>query len=1806
MENRKKRLLALLLAFVLAFGMVTPGFAADGGGAWDGAGLPVTTTSPAALTITPSYYTIAPALITTALDFTNPATPSSGDGYIWNAATNTLTLNGITLNVAVGPAIILPAGAEVVLAGNNTITNTATAFVSGKGIRVPDGNLSISGNGVLEISTNSVCVYVVNGSLTINGGNLDVVSSSNLGILATTMVINPGAEVNIEASTQGINVPGNVTINGGTLTIEADWGIATSGGNSVTVNGGTVTINAITIGINANGVGANITINSGVVTIDAGQHGLNAPNGTTTITGGTVEIDAGGNGLNPPGNATITDGNVIINGVPQRIVTFNLSGGTFAGNTNNVIRHVPNGTPVAVPSPITPPAGYTTPVTWQSSVGGMTLSNITGNVTFTAQWTPTATIVTETNIILPPPVTGVEPVRTLTPTHGQWTAVVEWRTRADNITFSGNAFEANTAYDAWITLTALQGYTFEGFGNFGGVFSVNGSTNTAGNPATRLVVYASFLATAQATLANAIVTISGTYTFTNQPQVPTPANVTVTLNGTNLVHGTDFTFTASNNVNANQVDGPAVVTVQGIGNFTGTATGNFDIAQRPLAGNNIALMNPPWVYTGSQITPDLFDMEIWLENPPPNLVVVWPASVTVSYGENINAGTNAGSITLTAIPTSNFTGSASRTFNIAQATVAGVARTADAEIGESTNITLSGLLPTLTAPMQFGTISYSIGAITGNIANINVTESGGVLTVSVPAVATDGQAAVIPITVTSQNFTTFTFDLTVTASYTATAVIGVSIDQSNFTLQATQANQLTATVAPNNATNTSITWGSSDSAIVTVNATGLVTAVAPGTAIITVTTVDGGFTDTVQVTVVSVPDAPTGVTAIAGNEQATVSFTPPTNDGNSPITSFTVTSNPGGFTATGTTSPITITGLTNGTVYTFTITATNAIGTSVASAPSASVTPMADTRPLTVNLNGGTGGATFAADIPQTAWTIAPTTPIPTLTGHTFGGWALTDGGAPIVVVPAGTTAVTLHALWTPNTYTITYNLNGGTLPIGAWNSYTFGTGLTLPIPTRANHNFGGWFDNAGLTGTVIAAISTTDTGNREFWAAWNPIAVTGVTLNPTNATILTGQTQTLTAIVAPADALNQAVTWQSSDTTVATVTNGIVTAVSAGTAIITVTTADGNLTATATITATDAAVAVTGVSLNTTATTLIVGDTETLIATITPATATNQNVTWQSSNPAVATVLGGVVTAVSAGTATTTVTTADGSFTATATITVNPITYTVTFVLNNGTRTGGGDLVQTIVSGGNAILPTVTHAGYDFVNWTPVGAYNNITSDRTITAQWTAATCAHPTTSTTTTPATCTTAGATVVTCDDCGTVISTTLIPALGHTWGAWITTTHPTATTTGIQTRTCATCNITETRSVPATGNQDGDHQGGDRDSSPTSAWLSPNRANFDLANPQDIAVTINRGDFTFRNNVRFGNVQLERDRDFTVNGNRITISADFLSTLEVGQRRLTFEMSGGTTPQLTITVVDTTPAPQPTPAPDQDTAPPATSTTVEIHIREEELIALMEQQQGVVIEEDGITIIIPDELLRSLIDMDNLQDVTLRLNVEQGDMEAGTLLAVDLSIIVGDTIVEQTAVPFTVAVSMEGINLDGINTYRLVAVDENGEILGGRYNRQTGLFIFEAQGSGTFAITYVETLNRLTLQLDSPVIFDLAENAPTQHMDVLPIIQNGRTLIPVRFVAEALGTEVNWTQSTEGRPLTVFLTLDGQTLSFAIGEATPELATLGMDVPAQLADGRTMVPLRFISEFFGAVVTWDAETRSIEIISNQATR
>jgi hypothetical protein len=199
-------------------------------------------------------------------------------------------------------------------------------------------------------------------------------------------------------------------------------------------------------------------------------------------------------------------------------------------------------------------------------------------------------------------------------------------------------------------------------------------------------------------------------------------------------------------------------------------------------------------------------------------------------------------------------------------------------------------------------------------------------------------------------------------------------------------------------------------------------------------------------------------------------------------------------------------------------------------------------------------------------------------------------------------------------------------------------------------------------------------------------------------------------------------------------------------------------------------------------------------------------------------------------------------------------------------------------------------------------------------------------------------------------------------------------------------------------------------------------------------------------------------------------------------------------------------------------------------------------------------------------------------------------------VELIVTVDGTPIATIAQPVRISVPL--YDIDDVNHHRIVALLEDGTLVGGSYDPETGMFTFETAIVGDFVIAYVEELNRLIVQIGSPLITDLAGNAPLQVMDVLPVIENGRTLLPVRFMAYAMGAEIAWDNDTRQTTLT----RDGVPLTFGVdGQLTPELTALGMDVPAQIIDGRTMVPLRFIGEYFGAIVNWDGATNTIEIIS-----
>jgi len=210
------------------------------------------------------------------------------------------------------------------------------------------------------------------------------------------------------------------------------------------------------------------------------------------------------------------------------------------------------------------------------------------------------------------------------------------------------------------------------------------------------------------------------------------------------------------------------------------------------------------------------------------------------------------------------------------------------------------------------------------------------------------------------------------------------------------------------------------------------------------------------------------------------------------------------------------------------------------------------------------------------------------------------------------------------------------------------------------------------------------------------PLSVTSVSLNVSTFSLTRGNTRQLVATVLPSGAANKAVSWSTSNGSVATVnSSGLVTGVATGTATITVTTVDGSRTATATVTVT---VGVTSVSLNVGTASLSIAQTVQLVATVLPGNASNKVVTWSTSNSGVATVnSSGLVTAVAGGVAVITVRTSDGSYTATTTVTVSvTVGVTVRSITLNKTiinipRNATFQLVPTVLPA-NATNKAVTY----------------------------------------------------------------------------------------------------------------------------------------------------------------------------------------------------------------------------------------------------------------------------------------------------------------------------------------------------------------------------------------------------------------------------------------------------------------------------------------------------------------------------------
>jgi len=134
------------------------------------------------------------------------------------------------------------------------------------------------------------------------------------------------------------------------------------------------------------------------------------------------------------------------------------------------------------------------------------------------------------------------------------------------------------------------------------------------------------------------------------------------------------------------------------------------------------------------------------------------------------------------------------------------------------------------------------------------------------------------------------------------------------------------------------------------------------------------------------------------------------------------------------------------------------------------------------------------------------------------------------------------------------------------------------------------------------------------------------------------------------------------------------------------------------------------------------------------------------------------------------------------------------------------------------------------------------------------------------------------------------------------------------------------------------------------------------------------------------------------------------------------------------------------------------------------------------------------------------------------------------------------------------------------------------------------------SQPYVITGFEIENKKTISLviDSKTAF--IDGKPVL-LDVPATILNGRTLVPIRFVSEALGARVTWDQDTQE----VTVTLDGKTIILTVDSETAWVngSRKKLDTNPLIRDGRTLVPIRFLAENFGGDVAWDSETSTVTI-------
>ncbi len=539
-------------------------------------------------------------------------------------------------------------------------------------------------------------------------------------------------------------------------------------------------------------------------------------------------------------------------------------------------------------------------------------------------------------------------------------------------------------------------------------------------------------------------------------------------------------------------------------------------------------------------------------------------------------------------------------------------------------------------------------------------------------------------------------------------VTGVSFPLSSYRVAADKSISLKPNVLPANASNKSLKWKSSNKEIATVSSKGTVKGIKTGTCQITCTTADGGFTATCTVEiykeVTAVKLTKTKVSLATGKQIVLVAKFTPADATNKTLTWKTSNSSVASVSASGK-----VRGVSAGTAV---ITCKTADGGYTAKCtvsvfrPSTGVT----LNYASVRLDAGKEKTLKATVTPQNATykTVKWNSSDPTVVSVDKNGklTALKSGTSRISAVSkdgysSGYCSVTV--VQPPKKVTVkasTTKLDLGCATqlkatVSPSDSYSKDVVWTSSDTEKATVSASG-VDTAKNAGKVTITCTTVAGAKKAETEILCKIPPEAIKLNKTSATLLLNKSTTLKASFTPADTTIKTVKWSSSNPSVVKVSSGgKVTAVAIGSATITAKSSDGGLKATCFITVPRRA---TGIRLNKTSANVDLNGKYTLKATVLPADATYDDVTWSSSNRSIATVSSeGVVTGKALGKAIITATSVDGGFKKSCAVTVIIPPSSVKISKTSATVNVGGSLtLKATVLPSNAANKTVTWKSSD------------------------------------------------------------------------------------------------------------------------------------------------------------------------------------------------------------------------------------------------------------------------------------------------------------------------------------------------------------------------------------------------------------------------------------------------------------------------------------------------------------------------------